>query len=153
MNYWLMKTEPDVFSIDDLKAKPKKTDCWEGVRNYQARNFMRDGMKKNDRVLIYHSSCKDKGIAGIAKVVKESYPDHSAWDKKSPYYDPKSIEDNPRWFMVDIMFEQKFATVLGLREIKAHSVLKNMRVALPGQRLSIMPVTEKEFHTVLKLMS
>ena len=148
-----MKTEPDVFSIDDLAAMPGKKDHWDGVRNYQARNFMRDEMKKNDKVLLYHSNCKDKGIVGIAKVVKESYPDHTAFDKKSKYFDAKSNKDNPRWFMVDVKFEKKFKSVLTLEEIKNHKTLKNMLVAKPGQRLSIMPVKEKEFTTIIDFLS
>ena len=153
MNYWLMKTEPDVFSIDDLANMPGKTEHWDGVRNYQARNFMRDEMKKGDKVLIYHSNCKDKGIVGIAKVVKEAYPDHTAFDKKSKYFDPKSKKDEPRWFMVDVKFVKKFKTVLALEEIKNHPKLKSMSVARPGQRLSIMPVTEPEFNLVEELKS
>ena len=97
MKYWLMKTEPEVFSIDDLQNNPKKITHWEGVRNYQARNFMRDEMKKGDKVLIYHSNCRPPGVAGIAEVCSESYPDHFAWDKKSKYFDPKSDPTNPRW--------------------------------------------------------
>src|SRR5262245_6426033 len=104
--YWLMKTEPDCFSIDDLAKQPKQTTCWSGVRNYQARNFMRDEMKLGDRVLIYHSSTEPMAVVGTATIARESYPDHTAWDKKDDHYDAGSTEDNPRWFMVDIQFEQ-----------------------------------------------
>ncbi|MDD0853214.1 EVE domain-containing protein [Halobacteriovorax sp. GB3] len=145
MNYWLMKSEPDTFSIDDLKQRPKSTEHWDGVRNYQARNFMRDEMKKGDLVLFYHSSCKVPGVAGIAKIVKEAYPDHTAFDKNSNYYDPKSSEENPRWFMVDVKFEKKFKKVVTLKELKTFEELKEMKLLQKGSRLSIMPVTKEEF--------
>ena len=106
--YWLMKTEPDAYSIQDLSKEKDQTACWDGVRNYQARNFMRDEMKIGDRVLIYHSNAKPPGVAGTAVITRESYPDHTAWDKNEKYYDPKSDEENPRWFMVDIKLEQIF---------------------------------------------
>ena len=102
MKYWLMKSEPDVFGIDHLKAMPKKTEHWDGVRNYQARNMMRDDMKKGDQVFFYHSNCDEPGIVGIMEVVKEGYPDHTAFDPEQKYYDPKSDPDKPRWYMVDI---------------------------------------------------
>ena len=108
MKYWLMKSEPDAFGIDDLAARPGKREHWDGVRNYQARNFMRDDMKKGDKVLFYHSSCAEPGVVGVAKVVKEAYPDPSALNPESKYFDPKSDPDNPRWFMVDIKFVKKF---------------------------------------------
>jgi len=149
--YWLMKSEPDVFSIDDLKNQPKSTDHWDGVRNYQARNFMRDEMKKGDLILFYHSNAKEIGIVGIAEVVKEAYPDFTAFDKKSKYYDPKSNEENPRWFMVDVKYKKKFKSVLTLQEIKDHKVLSNMKVAQKGQRLSIQPVEKKHFDLVCKM--
>ena len=151
MKYWLMKTEPDVFSIDDLKSNPNKTTQWEGVRNYQARNFMRDEMKKGDKVLIYHSNCKPPGIAGIAEVSKESYPDHFAWDKKSAYYDPKCDPENPRWFMVDVKFKKKFKEVLSLSALKEVKALETMLILRKGNRLSITPVTKKEFETIEKM--
>lgn len=151
MNYWLMKSEPDTFSIDDLKQRPKSTEHWDGVRNYQARNFMRDEMKKDDLVLFYHSSCKVPGIAGIAKIVKEAYPDHTAFDKKSNYYDPKSSEENPRWFMVDVKFEKKFKEVITLKDLKTYDKLKEMKLLQKGSRLSIMPVTKEEFDFILSL--
>ncbi len=152
MNYWLMKTEPDVFSIDDLYNKPKKTEPWDGVRNYQARNFMRDEMKKGDMVLFYHSNAKaETGVAGVAIVAKESYPDFTSWDKKSKYFDPKSSEDKPRWFMVDVKYKKKFKRIVTLSEIKENKRLKDMRLIQKGNRLSILPVKKSEFDEILKM--
>lgn len=150
--YWLMKTEPDAFSIDDLKNSPKKTSSWDGVRNYQVRNFMRDEMKKGDLAFIYHSSCKEIGIAGVAEVVKESYPDHTAFDPKSKYFDPKSDPETPRWFMVDVKWKKSFKRIISLKEIKEHPTLSEMLVAKKGQRLSITPVKKSEFETILNLV-
>ena len=147
MRYWLMKTEPDVFSIDDLKSQ--KTTPWEGVRNYQARNFMRDEMKKGDLVLIYHSNAKPPGIAGIGVVSKEAFPDHFAWDKKSKYYDPKSTKENPRWMMVEIKFKKKFKEILSLSEIKETKGLEEMLILRKGNRLSITPVEKKHFEQII----
>ncbi len=149
MKYWLMKSEPDVYSIDDLKKN--KTSPWEGVRNYQARNFMRDEMKKGDMVLFYHSNTKEIGVAGLATVSKESHPDYFAWDKKSKYFDPKSPEDNPRWFMVEVKYKKKFKKVVTLAEIKEEKTLKDMRLIQKGNRLSILPVTKKEFDKIVKM--
>ena len=153
MKYWLMKTEPDVFSIDDLKNGPKKTTQWEGVRNYQARNFMRDEMKKGDKVLIYHSNCKPPGVAGIAEVSKESYPDHFAWDKSSKYYDSKCDPEKPRWFMVDVKYKKKFKEVISLSELKEIKGLSELLILKKGNRLSITPLTKKEFEIIEKLGS
>ncbi len=150
--YWLMKTEPDTFSIDDLNGRPDKTESWDGVRNYQARNFMRDDMKIGDLVLLYHSSCKVPGIAGIAKVVRESHPDHTSWDKKSAYYDPKSSKEEPRWFMVAIKFQKKFKTYLPLTKLKNIEQLRDMVLLKKGSRLSIQPVTKEEFDFINKLI-
>ena len=147
MRYWLMKTEPDVFSIDDLKLQ--KTTPWEGVRNYQARNFMRDEMKKGDLVLIYHSNAKPPGVAGIGAVSKEAFPDHFAWDKKSKYYDPKSSKENPRWMMVEIKFKKKFKEILSLSEIKETKGLEDMLILRKGNRLSITPVEKKHFEQII----
>ena len=116
--FWLVKTEPESFSIDDLARSPDGTTCWDGVRNYQARNYLRE-MKLGERVLIYHSSSDPKAIVGVATVVREAYPDHTAWDKKNPHYDPKSTQDNPRWFMVDLKLEQAFESPLPLKELRA----------------------------------
>lgn len=148
MKYWLMKTEPEMYSIDDLK-KDKKG-CWDGVRNYQARNFIME-MKKGDLVLFYHSNTKIIGVAGIAKVVKESYPDHTAYDKKDEHFDSKSKKENPTWYMVDVGFVKKFKEIVTLDEIKKNKKLKDMRIVQKGSRLSVTPVTEKDFETVVKL--
>lgn len=151
--YWLMKSEPDVFSIDDLKNAKNSTEHWDGVRNYQARNFMRDEMKKGDEVLFYHSNCEPPGIVGTATIAKEGYPDHTAWDPKSKYYDPKSSEDNPRWIMVDVKFKSKFKRVISLKELKENEELEEMLVVKKGQRLSIQPVAPEHFQLVKKLGS
>lgn len=143
MQYWLMKTEPNVFSIDDLKIKRKSG--WDGVRNYQARNFMRDQMKKGDIVLIYHSSCEVPGIAGLGTVSKEAYPDPTQYDSKSPYFDPKSTIDNPRWFMVEVEFKSKLQKLISLAELKNDPGLSSMIVLKKGSRLSITPITNLEY--------
>ncbi len=149
MNYWLMKSEPDVFSIDDLKKK--KTSGWDGVRNYQARNFMRDDMKLGDMVLFYHSSCEVPGVAGLAKVSKTSHPDPSQFDSKSEYYDPKATKEAPRWFMVEVEFVQKFDAVVTLAMIKDTKGLDKMPLVQKGSRLSINPVTSSEYKIILAL--
>jgi predicted RNA-binding protein with PUA-like domain len=151
MNYWLMKSEPTTYSIDDLAAEPGKTTCWDGVRNYQARNFMRDEMKVGDAVLFYHSNAKPPGVAGIAKVVKESYPDFTAFDRKSKYFDPKSKQESPRWFMVDIKLVKKFKRVLPLDELKQIKALDGMVLLQKGSRLSVQPVSKKHFDTITEL--
>jgi len=151
MNYWLMKSEPDVFGIDHLAAKPKQTEHWDGVRNYQARNWMRDDMKIGDQVLFYHSNCKPPGIAGIAEIVREAYPDHSAFDPESKYYDPKSDPQNPRWIMVDVKLVRKFSHYISLDELKGVPELAEMRLLQRGNRLSIMPVTAEEWRRIVQL--
>jgi predicted RNA-binding protein with PUA-like domain len=151
MNYWLMKSEPDAFSIDDLQARPKKTEHWDGVRNYQARNMMRDEMKKGDQVFFYHSNCKVPGIVGIAEVVREGYPDFTALNPEGKYYDPKSDPDNPRWYMVDVKFKRKFKRVISLEEIKSLNQLESMPLVRKGNRLSVMPVEKKHWDAILKL--
>jgi len=151
MKYWLMKTEPSEFSIDDLENKPGQTEHWDGVRNYQARNFMRDDMRIGDQVFFYHSNCDDVGIVGIAEVVKEGYPDFTAWDKKDKHFDPKTDRDNPRWIMVDIRFVQKFNSTISLKALKENPALKNMRLIQRGNRLSVMPVDEKEWQAILEV--
>lgn len=151
MNYWLMKSEPDVFSFQDLKKRPKKTEPWNGVRNYQARNFMRDEMKKGDLVFFYHSSCEVPGIAGIAQVNSEAYPDSTQFDAKSEYFDPKSTLEKPRWFLVDVTFHQDLKHFISLEELKKHKNLSEMRLLQKGNRLSILPVTKKEFDYIIKL--
>jgi len=146
-----MKTEPSVFSIADLEKAPRKTTCWDGVRNYQARNFMRDDMKVGDLVLFYHSNAQPPGIVGLAEVAKEAYPDATAFDAKDVHYDPKSDAKKPTWFMVDVRHIETFAKLLGLDDLRKISALKEMMVLQKGSRLSIQPVTEKEFEAVLKL--
>jgi len=149
--YWLMKSEPEVFSIDDLLNAPKKTSHWDGVRNYQARNFLRDSIKKGDSVLFYHSNADPSGIAGIAEVVKEGYPDWTAFEKNDPHFDPKSKSDNPTWFMVDIKHVKTFKSLLSLEQLKKVPALKSMVLLQKGSRLSVQPVSDKEFNAVLKL--
>src|SRR5215510_1928689 len=139
--YWLMKSEPDEVSIDDLAAAPHQTVPWTGVRNYQARNFMRDAMRVGDGVLFYHSSCPEPGIAGIAKVASTAYPDATQFDPESKYHDPKSTPENPRWLHVDVKLARK-TRLLSLKEMRATPALASMRVLAPGNRLSITPVTE-----------
>jgi predicted RNA-binding protein with PUA-like domain len=150
MAYWLMKSEPSVFGIDDLKAKPKRTSHWDGVRNYQARNFMQS-MRKGDQVLFYHSSCPETGIAGIAQVVKEAYPDHTAFDPKDIHYDPKSDPAKPTWMMVDLKFVRKLKRVIGLDEMKQQSKLDGFRLLQRGNRLSVLPVSDAQWEAVLAL--
>tara|TARA_B100001248_G_scaffold241598_1_gene208395 strand:- start:67255 stop:67719 length:465 start_codon:yes stop_codon:yes gene_type:complete len=151
MNYWLFKSEPDTFSFDQLKASKNRTEAWDGVRNYQARNFMRDEVHCGDLVLFYHSSCAQPGVVGLAEVVREAYPDHTSWDKQSDYYDPKSSQENPRWFMVDIKWKKQFPHFVSLAEIKDTKALQNMKLVQRGQRLSIQPVTKKEFELICSL--
>ena len=145
MAYWLFKSEPDAFGIDDLAARPDKTEPWDGVRNYQARNFMRDEVKAGDLLFFYHSSCKDVGIAGVAEISRDAYPDASQFDPESKYYDPKSDRDNPRWVCVDVTFKEKFASVLPLATIKAMPEIEQLGVVKKGHRLSVMPVTPDEW--------
>ncbi|MFB9137460.1 EVE domain-containing protein [Vibrio sp. AK197] len=147
MAYWLFKTEPDEFSIDTLRVRG--TACWEGVRNYQARNMLRDEVKKGDLVLIYHSSCKKVGVAGVARVVREAYADHFAFDVESDYYDAKSTPDNPRWVMVDIEYVSTTSRIITLAEMKAMPELEAMPLVKRGNRLSIMPVSEHEWQAIL----
>ncbi len=149
--YWLMKSEPETFSIEDLKNCKNQTEPWDGIRNYQARNFMRDVMKVGDEVLFYHSSCAEPGVVGIAEIVKESYPDPTQWDKKSKYYDEKSTKENPRWYLVDVKFRKEFDEIVSLKEIKAKKELAGMLVVQRGQRLSIQPVEKKDFEMIEKL--
>ncbi len=153
MNYWLMKSEPDVFSFKDLKSRPKKTEPWNGVRNYQARNFMRDEMKVGDLILFYHSSCEIPGVAGIAKVSSAPYPDSTQFDKKSEYFDPKATPENPRWMLIDVSFEKDLKSFVSLEQIRNYPELSKMRLLQKGNRLSILPVSEEEFKFILKLGS
>jgi len=151
MAYWLMKTEPDECSIDDaLRAKDRLTP-WSGVRNYQARNFMKDRMKVGDGVLFYHSSCPEPGIAGLAEVATPAYPDASQFDRKSPYYDKDSKKEAPRWFNVDVRALRK-TRLISLEEMKKQKPLAKMVTLRPGNRLSITPVTEAEWNHIQKLL-
>jgi predicted RNA-binding protein with PUA-like domain len=150
-NYWLMKSEPDEVSIDDLAAAPKHTLPWTGVRNYQARNFMRDGMAPGDGVLFYHSSCPQPGIAGLATVVGNLQPDTTQFDPQSPYHDPKSAPDKPRWLQLDVKLARK-TRLLPLAEMRDAPQLASMRVLQRGNRLSITPVTPDEWQAVLALL-
>lgn len=148
MNYWLMKTEPDVFSFDDLKSRPGQTEPWDGVRNYQARNFMRDDMQVGDLILFYHSNTKPPGVAGIAQVASTPYPDPTAFDQKSKYYDPKSDPAKPRWMLVDVKYHGDIKRHVSLDEMKLMPELVEMRALQRGNRLSIMPVAEQEFAAI-----
>lgn len=148
-----MKSEPETFSIDDLKNCPNMTDSWDGVRNYQARNMMRDQMQLKDQVFFYHSNCKVPGIVGIAEVVKTAHPDYTALDPNSKYYDPKATEDNPRWHMVAVKYKKKFKEVISLEDLKNNKDLKNFQLIKKGNRLSIMPVTKEQWESILKMLT
>ncbi len=146
-----MKSEPDAFGINDLYKKHNQTEHWDGVRNYQARNMMRDAMKLGDQVFFYHSNCEQPGIVGIMEVVKEGYPDFTAFDPDDAHFDPKSDPDKPRWMMVDVRFVKTLSRTISLRELKAKQELVNMAVVRPGNRLSIMPVSADEWQFILGL--
>ncbi len=150
-SYWLFKSEPDVFSIYDLEKSPGQTSSWEGVRNYQARNYLRDQVKRGDEVLFYHSRIEPMGVYGIATVVKEGYVDHFAFDKNSRYYDPKSRPEKPTWYMVDVKLKSIFSRPVTLKEMREIPELQNMKLLQRGNRLSIIPVTELEFKTIVEL--
>jgi predicted RNA-binding protein with PUA-like domain len=151
MACWLMKSEPDVFSLDDLYRAPGRTTHWDGVRNYQARNYLRDGMKQGDQVFFYHSNCETPGIVGIAKVVREAYPDHTAFDPDDPHYDPKSDPAKPAWMMVDVQYVRKLKRVISLQELKENPALQSMALVRKGNRLSVMPVSDAEWQSVLAM--
>ena len=153
MKYWLIKSEPDAFSIDDLMDAPGKTEHWDGVRNYQARNFMRDGMSKGDQVFFYHSNCKEPGIVGLAEIVSEAaYPDHTAFDSNEKYFDPKSDPENPRWLMVDVRYKRKTKHLISLSEIKQYpDQLDGFALIRRGNRLSVMPVSKEHWDFILSL--
>ena len=151
MNYWLMKSEPGVFGIDDLARSPRKTAPWWGVRNYQARNYMRDDMAAGDAVFFYHSSCPEPGIAGIAKVSKRAYPDATQFDAKGGYFDPKASREQPRWFNVDVTLVRK-TRVLGLVELRSYPQLAALRVLQRGNRLSITPMSAQEGEFIMTLL-
>lgn len=148
-NYWIFKSEPDVYSIEDLKRD--KITYWDGVRNYEARNFLRDKIKKEDIVLFYHSNCDKPGVYGICEVVKEGYPDFTQFDPDNKYYDPKSNPAKPTWFMVDIKFLKKFDKPVLLDDMKSNTILKGMRLLQKGNRLSVLPITKMEYEEILKM--
>jgi predicted RNA-binding protein with PUA-like domain len=149
--YWLIKSEPEEFSWDDLKKSKNQTTYWDGVRNYQARNFLRDEMKKGDLVLFYHSNAEPLAVMGVCEVVKDSYPDHTQFDPDNDHYDPKADPNNPTWIMVDVKFKQEFKNPVTLDAIKSNAKLKNMRLIQRGNRLSVMPVTKEEFEEIVKM--
>ena len=153
MNHWLLKSEPDTFGIDHLLAAPGRTTSWEGVRNFQARNTLRDAMKKADEAFFYHSSCDVPGIAGIVRVVRAGYPDPSAFDRKSPYYDPDSRPDAPRWYTVDVRLVRKMKRLIPLEELKEHATgaLRDLLVLRRGNRLSVTPVSNESWRFILDL--
>jgi predicted RNA-binding protein with PUA-like domain len=146
--YWLVKSEPDTFSFDDLLARPDRTTHWDGVRNFQARNFMRDDMKRGDLVFFYHSSADPTAIVGTAEVVRDGYPDQTAFDPKDSHYDPKSKKDEPTWFMVDLRARERFPKPITLAELRAAKGLEKMVLLQKGSRLSVQPVTEREWDIV-----
>jgi predicted RNA-binding protein with PUA-like domain len=151
MRYWLMKSEPSTFSIDDLKARPKQTEPWDGVRNYQARNFMRDEMKNDDLAFFYHSNCAEPGIVGIMTIAGDAYPDPTAFDPEDDHYDPKSDPDNPRWYLVDVRYKRRLKRTISLQELKQHKALRDMKLLQKGNRLSILPVTRMQWEYILGL--
>jgi len=151
MNYWLMKSEPDSFSIDDLMQRPEQTEPWDGVRNYQARNMMRDVMKLGDLVFFYQSNCTEAGIVGIMEVVKEGYPDFSAFDVDDIHFDAKSDPNKPRWILIDVKYVRKLSRTITLKELKLKAELADFTLLKNGNRLSIMPVTQAQWDFILAL--
>jgi predicted RNA-binding protein with PUA-like domain len=151
MKFWLFKSEPSSFSIDDLAASADRTTHWEGVRNFQARNFLRDDVARGDKVLFYHSNAKPSGIVGDCDVTRAGYPDHFALDPNSKYFDPKASKDNPIWYMVDVKLNQKFNAIIPLTMLKKTPGLERMMVCQRGTRLSIQPVTADEWEVIVEL--
>lgn len=151
MSYWLFKSEPNEFSFEDLKKEKKKTTFWDGVRNYQARNFLRDDIKKGDGVLFYHSNADPLAVIGFCEIIKEGYPDHTQFDPDNKHFDPKADETKPTWFMVDIRLKKEFKVPVTIDQIKANPRLKNMKLIQRGNRLSVMPVTKNEWDEILKM--
>lgn len=149
MSHWLLKSEPATFGIEHLAQLPDARDHWDGVRNYQARNMLRDEMKPGDLAFFYHSNCKEPGIVGIVEVVREGYPDYTAWDPNSPYFDPKSSQEAPRWFMVDVQLKRRLNRNITLNELKAMPELSDMALVRKGNRLSVMPVSAAEWKAIL----
>ncbi len=150
MAYWLLKSEPAVYSVDDLAAAPGSTDRWDGVRNYQARNFLRS-MRVGDLAFFYHSSCPQPGIAGIVRIVREAYPDPTALDPRSPYHDPRATPEAPRWYAVDVRLERRLARLIALAELRACPGLEGLALLRRGQRLSVMPVAPEHWRRILAL--
>jgi len=150
MKYWLMKNEPEAFSIDDLERV--NIEPWDGIRNYQVRNFFRDDMSIGDKSFFYHSSCKVPGIVGTMEIVSEAYSDHTAWDPGEHYYDPKSDPENPTWLMVDVRFVSKLDEPVTLKELRTHPELADMRILQRGNRLSVTPLEKKHWDYIIKLM-
>jgi predicted RNA-binding protein with PUA-like domain len=151
MRFWLMKSEPSAFSIEDLKRRPRATEHWDGVRNYQARNMLRDEMKKGDQAFFYHSSCAEPGIVGVMEIVREAYPDDSAWNPASDHYDPKSTPEHPIWYMVDVHHLRTLRRCIALQELKRRPELADLALLKRGNRLSIMPVTPAQWRFILSL--
>lgn len=149
--YWLFKTEPSSFGISDLKSRPAQTEHWDGVRNFQARNMMRDEMQLGDQGLLYHSSCKEPGIVGTVEIARTGYPDFTAWDPGSHHFDPKSSPGNPVWYMVDVKLVSEFPRLVSLPELRRHPILSGLKALARGNRLSITPVSEAEWRAVLEL--
>jgi len=151
MRYWLMKTEPTSFSVEDLAAAPRRTTAWDGVRNYQVRNMLRDEMQRGDRAFLYYSSCEVPGIVAIMQIVKEGYPDPTAFDRKHHHYDPGSDPQHPRWFMVDVQLQRRLARTITLSQLRAHAhrELAGLALLRPGNRLSVMPVTAPHWKFIL----
>jgi len=149
MQYWLMKSEPETYSIDDLKEF--KTDHWDGIRNYQVRNFFRDQMKVGDKAFFYHSNCKEPGIVGLMEIASKAYPDHTAFDSKEKYFDAKSDPENPRWLMLDVKYIRHTHRIITLSELREHESIKDMRLLQKGNRLSVIPMTKNEWDYILGL--
>jgi predicted RNA-binding protein with PUA-like domain len=154
MQYWLMKTEPTTFSIEDLAKAPRQTTAWDGVRNFQARNMLRDQMKRGDQAFLYYSSTDVPGIAGVMEITKEGYPDPTAFDRKHHHYDPDSDPEEPRWFMVDVKLKERFSRIIALTELRAHATkeLKGMVLLRPGNRLSVSPVEPAHWKFIRSLL-
>ena len=153
MKHWLMKSEPSTFGVDDLDKAPKRTTCWDGVRNYQARNMLRDEFSKGDLAFLYHSSCEVPGIVAVMKVTRPGYPDETAFDPKHDHYDPDSRREAPRWFMVDVRLERRFSRCITLEMLRAHASreLAGMQLLRTGNRLSVMPVDAAQWNFILSL--
>ena len=153
MAYWLLKTEPETFGIEQLAALPKRTSTWDGVRNYQARNYLRDGVRRGDQAFLYHSSCAEPGIVGTLKVVRAAYPDATAFDRRDTHFDPASDPASPRWFTIDVQLQRRLKRVITLDELRAHASgkLRGMTLLQRGSRLSVMPVSDAHWRFILSL--